>query len=84
MNGELYRFLTLALEQGEWSASCPSHIIPEERTLSTHWIRKWVGLRSSLEAMEMREIIFHYQKLEPITSVAQPIAKSSYRLSYPG
>jgi len=38
-------FLTLALDGGEWSASCPR----EGKTPSTHWIWVWVGPRASLD-----------------------------------
>jgi hypothetical protein len=38
-------FLTLALDGGEWSASCTIHFISRERTLSvlsTHYIGGWL------------------------------------------
>ena len=34
------------LDGGEWAASCPSHFIPRERALGTHWIGDWVALQS--------------------------------------
>jgi hypothetical protein len=39
-------FLTLALDGGEWSASCPSWFIPGERAHSTHCIGGQVGPKS--------------------------------------
>jgi hypothetical protein len=44
-------FLTLALDGGEWSASCPGRFIPGEIAPGTHWI-DWVGPRASLDAVE--------------------------------
>jgi hypothetical protein len=46
----------LALEGGEWSASCPSHFTPGERDPDTHWISGWVGLAASLDTVEKRQI----------------------------
>jgi len=34
----VYVFLTLALDGGEQSASCPSCFTPRERAPGTHWI----------------------------------------------
>jgi hypothetical protein len=34
----MYRFLTSALAEGEWSASRASCFTPGERAHSTHWI----------------------------------------------
>jgi len=44
----LHAFLTLALDGGEWSASCSSFYTPILRVPSTHWIWGWVGPRVSL------------------------------------
>jgi hypothetical protein len=45
-------FLILAIDEGEWSASHPSHCTPGERPPITHWIGGWVGHRASLDAVE--------------------------------
>jgi hypothetical protein len=39
-------FLTSAVVEGEWSASCPSHFTPETRAPGTHRIEGWVGPQS--------------------------------------
>jgi hypothetical protein len=38
-------FLTLALDEIEWSASCPGCCTPRERAPGIHWIGGW-GLQS--------------------------------------
>jgi len=43
---QLHTFLNSALDGGKWSASCPSHFTPAERTPGTLWIGGWVGPRS--------------------------------------
>jgi hypothetical protein len=53
-------FLTLALDVGEWSASCPGYFIPGD-----HWIGGWVGPRVSLDAVEKRKISCPYWELNP-------------------
>jgi hypothetical protein len=45
-------FLTSALVGGEWSASRPGRFTP-----GTHWIGGWVGPRTGLDGVEMREIL---------------------------
>jgi hypothetical protein len=45
-------FLTSALDEGEWSASCLGHFDPGERAPSTLRIGGWVGPRTELEAVE--------------------------------
>jgi hypothetical protein len=49
-------FLTLALDGGELSASCPSPFTPRENDPGTHWIEGWVGPRASPDAWEKRKI----------------------------
>jgi hypothetical protein len=39
-------FLTLTLDGGESSASCPCHFTPGETALGTHWIGGWMGPQS--------------------------------------
>jgi len=43
---QLHTFITLALGEGEWSASCPGKFIPKEKASSTNWIE---GLKLILE-----------------------------------
>jgi hypothetical protein len=51
-----YSFLTLTLDGSEWSASCPDNNLPHrERTLSSHWIGGWVGLRAGLDTEDTGE-----------------------------
>jgi hypothetical protein len=38
--------LTLALDEGEWSASRSGRFTPRERPPGTHWIGGWVGPRA--------------------------------------
>jgi hypothetical protein len=45
-------FFILALDGGEWSASHPSRFTPGR--ICTHWTGDWVGLRTSLDAVEER------------------------------
>jgi len=40
---QLHAFLTSALDEGEWSASCPGRFMPKVRAAGTHWIVVWVG-----------------------------------------
>jgi hypothetical protein len=49
-------FLTLALDGGDWSASCPSHFTPGETAPATHWIGHWVSLRASQDDLELKKI----------------------------
>jgi hypothetical protein len=37
------RGVTSALDEGEWSASCPCRFTPRERIPGTHWIGGWVS-----------------------------------------
>jgi len=37
-------FLTLALDRGEWSASCSGRFTLRERAPGTHWIEGRAGL----------------------------------------
>jgi hypothetical protein len=44
--------LTLAVDAGEWSSSCPGHFTPRERAPSTHWIGGWVDPGASEHGIE--------------------------------
>jgi hypothetical protein len=50
-----YGGMTSVLYGGEWSASCPDHFIPKERSPGTNWIGGWVGPRADLGAVENRK-----------------------------
>jgi len=43
--------LTLALDEGEWSASRPGPFTPRERAPYTHWIGGWVAPRDGLDSV---------------------------------
>jgi len=55
----LYTFLTSALVDGEWSASCPSCCTPRVKVAGTDWIGDWMGPRTSLDLM-MKRCKFHH------------------------
>ena len=40
--------MTVALEEGEWSAARPDHLYPRERP-DTHFTGGWVGPRTGLD-----------------------------------
>jgi hypothetical protein len=44
-------FITQALDEGVWSASCPCHFTPGETATGTHWIGDYVGPTASLDAV---------------------------------
>jgi hypothetical protein len=70
-----HTFLTMALNGGEWSASCPGHFTITERDPSTHGIGGCMGPSASLHAVEERKIL-SLPGFEPLTSWAsspQPI-----------
>jgi len=45
----------VAPDRGEWSASCPGHIIPRRKRPPVPKDRRLSGTRASLEASEKRE-----------------------------
>jgi hypothetical protein len=49
---EFHVFSMWALAGSEWLASSPCRFIPGERTLGTHRIGGWVGLRAGLDSMK--------------------------------
>jgi len=49
---ELRAFLTLVLDEGEWSASRPGRFTRRERAPGTHWLGGWVGSRAGLDTGE--------------------------------
>jgi len=46
----------MALDGGEWSASCPGQVIHGDRDPGTHTIGSWAGPRASLDATVKRKI----------------------------
>jgi hypothetical protein len=48
------RFLTSALDGGEWSASGTSRFTTGEIAPGTHWIGGWVGPKAGLDAVKNR------------------------------
>jgi hypothetical protein len=53
-----YSFLTLALDGGELSASCPDHaLLPEERNHCNHFIGGWVVFRARLATKARGKIL---------------------------
>jgi hypothetical protein len=73
-------FLTWALVGGEWSASCPGHFTPSEKTLGTLWTGDSVGPRACLDDRD--EEILDFNR-EPNHNSSTDI-QSSYRLYYRG
>jgi len=57
MEAWLLAFLTLALNGGDWSASCPRCFIPEIRAPRTQWTGCWVGPRAALEMRKNPSIV---------------------------
>jgi len=60
----LLEFLTVALDRGEWSASCPGRFILAERAPGNLWIGDWVGPRTILDAMTKRKKSHHWPRRE--------------------
>jgi len=46
----------LALDAGEWSASCPRHFTPRKRAPGTLRIGGWLGPIASLDAVVKKKI----------------------------
>jgi hypothetical protein len=62
-------FITVALDGGEWSASCPGHFIPRERRP-----RKIDGPRSQSGCCEGKRNFLPFSDIEPQSLVGQPVA----------
>jgi hypothetical protein len=67
--------LTLALDGGEQSASCPGHFTPRERAPGTHWIGGCAGPRASLDTMVKRNVPSPHRESNPRTPTIQTIAQ---------
>jgi hypothetical protein len=52
MEVQLHAFSTSALDEGEWSTSCPDR--PRERGLDTHGIGGWMSPKAGLDAVATR------------------------------
>jgi hypothetical protein len=67
--------LTLALDGGKWSASCPCCFTPRERAPHTHWIGGWVDPRAILDMVIKRKIPSPPpQESNPRTPIIQSVA----------
>jgi len=55
---QVHSFLTLALDGGEWSVSCPSHFTPGESAPIVHLVGGWMDHTASLYASEKRKISY--------------------------
>jgi hypothetical protein len=55
-------FLTWALGEDEWPASCSFHFTPKESYLGTHLIRGWVDPRGTLDSVEKKQISYPFQE----------------------
>jgi hypothetical protein len=75
--------MTSAPVGGEWSASRPGRLTPEERAPGTHCIGGWVDPRAGLDDINK------YKLLTPPGLELRPLGRparirSLYRLRYPG
>jgi hypothetical protein len=66
----------------EWSSSRPCPLTPGETAPDAYWLGGWVCLEAGLDVTE--KSLWLLLELEHNSSVAQPVAYSLYRLSYPG
>jgi len=64
-----------------WSASHPDCFTPGERVPSTYWIGGWVGLRTSLDAVEKRKIPSLCQVSPSQIPIIQPVACTNCAIS---
>jgi hypothetical protein len=79
---KMHRFLTSALDKGEWSASRPGRFITGERAPSTHCIGGWVGPRACLDAGE-KSLAPAGNRMPAVQPVASAIQiELSWLLSY--
>jgi hypothetical protein len=64
--GIIPHILNLALEECEWSASCPGRIIPPRlRALDTNWAECWVEIAVMLQ-MECEAVTVSQNKLQAV------------------
>jgi hypothetical protein len=48
--------LDSALDEGEWSVSCPGFFTPEVGAPGIYWVGDWVGPRAGLDSVKKRRI----------------------------
>jgi hypothetical protein len=80
---EVSAFLTLVIDGGEQSASCPNHIIPNERP-QYPLNRGWTGLFACLGAAKKRRVCCFYHKTNPDSSIIQPSHLTELSQQYTG
>jgi hypothetical protein len=71
-----YSFLTLALNGVSGYRHAPAELYPPERTLGTHWIGGWVGLRAGLDTEATGKILFLCLRSSPVRPFAGPEVRS--------
>jgi len=64
---QLHTFLTLGIDGGTGSASCPSCFVPRERAPGTHCTEGWVGSSASLDVVVRRKIPSPYWDPNPLS-----------------
>jgi hypothetical protein len=62
------QFLVSAVNGGEWSASHPGRLPPEERAPGAHWLGGCVGLRAGLDSMEKRKHLLPCARNRPLAT----------------
>jgi len=55
IQSQVYSFLSLTLDGGEWLVLCPVRFTPRERNWSSHWKWGWVGSRAGMDILEKRK-----------------------------
>jgi hypothetical protein len=66
-------FLTSALDEGKWSALCPSYFNSRGTAPTTHCMGGWVGPRAGLDATQKGKISCPCQESNVDSSVVQPL-----------
>jgi hypothetical protein len=69
--------LTLALDGGEWLASCTGCFTSRVRAPGTHWTGGWVGLKAILDMVVKRKIPSPCQELNPLMKMLWNATKSN-------
>jgi hypothetical protein len=55
----------VALDRGEWTASCPGRLTPREGAPGVHWIGGWVSTTACLEAVNYRKVSLPWRESNP-------------------
>jgi hypothetical protein len=63
---------TVPLDEGEWSASLPGRLTPEEISPGTHGIEGLVGSMAGVGAVECRRIFCPYRESNSCSSARCP------------